>query len=102
MTKFSLYSKFESDVCDQLGRDLAKSESNCVEFWSSLANIRWCHESAEGREVIYSFRAAGDLIARVIGSGHYMDWYCSGPVETVAQWVKEAMAKRGWRPEVVQ
>lgn len=102
MTKFNLYSKFESDVCDLLGRELAASEMNCAQFWSSLANIRWFHESAKDQEVSYSFRAAGDLISRIIGKGHYMDWYCSGPAETVAQWVKEAMGKRGWSPEVYQ
>jgi hypothetical protein len=61
--------------------------------------VSWQHDSAPNEEVGYTFRAAGGLIAQIRGKGSYMDWYCCGPYATVAPWISEAMAKRGWKHE---
>lgn len=64
-------------------------------LWGSLANVSWTHEN--GDTASYTFRAAGDLIAAVIGSGDYMNWYCSHEYGVVDSEIAELMAVQGWR-----
>lgn len=93
-----IYAKFEDDVREVLGSHLRDSEENSAQFWSSLANMDWFHESSP-EEVGYTFRAAGGLIAQIRGEGDYLDWYCSGPYAVVAPWIAELMATKGWRAQ---
>jgi hypothetical protein len=67
----------------------------CKRIWSALANVDWykpeTHDSAS-----YSFRAAGDMIAAIIGRGNYMDWYCSGPYAAITNEIRRSFHKAGW------
>ncbi len=88
---------FETAVNRALGDRIRSDDDICRGMWSALANQPWHHD--DGDTAAYSFRAAGDLIAAVRGSGDYMDWYCSGPYAAVSDEIKEAMAKEGWHPD---
>ncbi len=72
--------------------------NNCLgcRLWGSLANVDWMH--GEEHFASYSFRAAGDLIAAIVGAGDYMDWYCSANHGTPYDDIVEGLAKEGWRP----
>lgn len=89
--------KFEVMIDESFG-DQLRTEGRTgdlgKEIWSALANTDWKHTS--GDTAGYSFRAAGDLIAAIVGEGDYMDWYCSGPYETVSARVHQAFEKKGW------
>lgn len=85
---------FEAALTRALGEQMRSDDTLCAEVWSALANVDWTHKS--GDTAAYSFRAAGDLIAAIIGRGDYMDWYCSGPLATVSERVAKSMAGEGW------
>jgi hypothetical protein len=65
-----------------------------AQVWGALANVDWLNDN--GDTAGYSFRAAGDMIAAIIGDGDYLDYYCSASYATVPDWIAEAMAKEGW------
>lgn len=83
-------------VESSLGDALRADGSLCIELWSALSNQDWRHEN--GDTAGYSFRAAGDLVAAVIGRGDYMDWYCSGEPGVVSERIRAALAREGWTP----
>lgn len=87
---------FEMAVFRSLGPTMKSDPELCAEMWSALANVEWT--TYNGDSAAYSFRAAGDLIAAVIGRGDYMDWYCSGPDGRVSERVANALATEGWFP----
>ncbi len=87
---------FEVAVSIALGERIRTDDATAKAMWSALANQDWKHEN--GDTAAYSFRAAGDLIAAVRGSGEYMDWYCSGPYATVSEEIEQAMKSQGWSP----
>ena len=85
---------FESDVERLLGDRVRASREDAEALWGALANIDWNHDGLVG--LGYTMRSAGGLVARIRGSGDYLDWYCSGPHGVVADWISEAMATAGW------
>jgi hypothetical protein len=85
---------FKQAVERALGEQMRADDSLCREVWSALANVDWRH--ANGDTAGYSFRAAGDLIAAIIGRGDYTDWHCSGPYAVVSDRVDEALSNEGW------
>ena len=97
---------FEEDFKDDLfaqalnkvlGNDMREEESVCEDVWSALANVDWKHYN--GDTAGYSFRAAGDLIAAIIGKGDYMDWYCRSDAKIVKPYIYEALKEEGWEPD---
>ena len=97
---------FEEDFKDDLfaqalnkvlGNDMREEESVCEDVWSALANVDWKHYN--GDTAGYSFRAAGDLIAAIIGKGDYMDWYCRSEAEIVKPYIYELLKEEGWEPD---
>lgn len=91
---------FENAVERALGPAMREDDTLCVELWSALANIDWTH--ASGETAGYSFRAAGSLVAAILGRGCYMDWYCSGPYAVVSERIESALAAEGWTHQVIE
>jgi hypothetical protein len=71
-----------------------------AQVWGALANVDWKHDN--GDTASYSFRAAGDMIAAILAEGDYVDWYCSAPYGFGPDWMADAMAKEGWRPDTAE
>jgi hypothetical protein len=88
---------FELAVNRALGAQIKSDDDTACAMWSALANMDWRH--AGGERASYTFRAAGDLVAEVRGSGDYMDWYCCGPYATVRDDIAEALRAEGWTAE---
>lgn len=88
---------FERAVNRALGARIRSDDAIGADMWSALANQHWHHDN--GDTAGYSFRAAGDLIAAVRGTGNYMDWYCSGPYAVVSDEIGAALANEGWHPD---
>jgi hypothetical protein len=87
---------FEMAVERALGARIRADEATARAMWSALANVDWRH--AYGDKASYSFRAAGDMIAAIRGSGDYMDWYCCGPWAEIRADIAAAMRAEGWAP----
>jgi len=93
--------KFEDDFRELFTSRLKGDEDFGSELWSAMANVKWIHEDdPEETRIHRGFRSAGSMIASMLGKGDYIDWYCSGPYETVSEYIAEKMAAKGWRYEV--
>lgn len=86
--------RFELAVERALGARMKESRDLCCDVWSALANVEWKHTN--GDTAAYSFRAAGDLVAAIIGEGCYMDWYCASIDGLITEEIATAMAAEGW------
>lgn len=92
--RISTEDAFEMTIARLFGEKMREDNLLCRDIWSALANVDWAHEN--GDTAGYSFRAAGDLIAAIRGSGDYIDWYCQSPSGIVAGYIEEVMAAEGW------
>ena len=93
--------KFEDDFRELFTQRLKEDEDFGSELWSAMANVDWIHEDdPEETRIHRGFRSAGSMIATMLGTGDYIDWYCSGPYETVSEYIAQKMASKGWRYEI--
>jgi hypothetical protein len=89
--------KFDNDFHELFTERLKENEDFGCELWSSMANVTWYHLlDLKETDCGHSFRGAGALIADMLGKGDYIDWYCSGPYETVSDYIALRMASKGW------
>jgi hypothetical protein len=94
MNKFEL---FENTLTRLFQNKLRTEPEFGTELWSALANVDWYNTKGEVMEAVgYSFRAAGAVIAEIIGEGDYLDWYCSGDYAQVSDFIQRSMKKEGW------
>ena len=89
---------FEMMIVRVFGERMRTDDELCSQIWSALANIDWYHP-ANYDSASYSFRAAGDLIAAIRGTGCYIDWYCSGPDASITDEIRQSFKKEGWIPD---
>lgn len=94
---FTETDNFETLIESLFKERMKKSDEFCTEVWSSLANVIWVNAQEEDKYSA-SFRYAGGLISEIIGRGDYMDWYCSGPYQSVSDEISDAMRGFGWVP----
>lgn len=87
---------FEAAVIRALGPKIRSDDETARAMWSALANVEWQH--ANGDTAGYSFRAAGDLVAAIRGSGDYLDWYCESAIATIRGDIADALRAEGWTP----
>ena len=85
--------EFEHTLDELFNRGLAEDQKLAEELWAALANIEW--RKGEQR-ILYSFRAAGDVVAALLGEGTYLDWYCCATPAVVSRRVADALLSRGW------
>jgi hypothetical protein len=90
---------FEVTVNRVLGERIRSDAIIACDMWCALANVDWRHTN--GDTAAYSFRAAGDLVAAIRGSGMYMDWYCCGYHGRVTEEISDALATEGWSWEIL-
>ena len=79
-----------------------ESDEYCKALYAAMCNMGW-----QRIEVIpilkdeywsCSWRAAGRIVSELREEGDYMHWYCSGGEGTVAEVIREDLAKLGWQP----
>jgi hypothetical protein len=93
----TVYDHFEDIISKYLGERMKTDAALCSRIWSSLANVNWYFIKSSQLIVCgYSFRAAGGMIADIRQQGDYMDWYCSGPYQTVDEEFRKIMKKEGF------
>jgi hypothetical protein len=90
--------KFFKDFEEEFGADIKKDDEICKRLYSALCNTEWFHDDYKSKDgVLCSFRYSGSLIARIRGTGCYMDWYCCAEPAIVSDDIRERMGNRGWR-----
>jgi hypothetical protein len=69
------------------------SEIYCRDLYGALCNNRFFYGDDEW---VCTCREAGGIVADIIKSGNYMDWYCSGNESVVTDEIKLDLMMMGW------
>lgn len=69
------------------------SEIYCRDLYGALCNNRFFYGDYEWT---CSWRMAGGIVADIIKSGNYLDWYCSGNESVVTDEIRLDLMKMGW------
>lgn len=91
--------------------DLYRSKHLCKkvqnEVYAQALYAAMCNNvfEKEGTEWSVSWRTAGDIVAKMVGKGCYLDYYCSGMMNddyrtdegTVTPEIKQDLESLGWR-----
>jgi hypothetical protein len=69
------------------------SQVYCTDLYGALCNNRFFYGD---KEWSCSWRMSGGIVADIINSGEYIDWYCSGNEGVVTDEIKLDLMMMGW------
>jgi hypothetical protein len=73
---------------------MRSSKDYCKRFYATLCN----NELYKDNDVIgYSWRSTGALVADILCTGDYLDWYCSGNEGYIDEEVEQDLLDMGWQ-----
>lgn len=89
-----------------------RSREDAEDVYRSLCNVGWALESSPAKSygdinllgvdrsaIAYSWRAAGALVADLVGEGEdYLDYYCVGREGTITDEIRSLFKSKGVRP----
>ena len=76
-----------------------QSEQYAEALYAALCNMQWEYIGQTETELwTCSWRYSGGIIARIVGEGDYMDWYCSGNEGTVSEEIAADLLSINWKP----
>jgi len=86
------------DIIDSqnIKNKMRASKDYCKRFYAAMCNTDLYKTGISG-EYGYSWRAAGGLIADILGEGDYLNWYCSGNEGFVDDEVQNDLNAIGWK-----
>jgi hypothetical protein len=113
--------------CDWIVDKIRNNDTYAQNFYAALCNQEWREDDVwevlRDKTWSCSWRSAGGIVADIQGKGDYMDWYCSGmmqshpddnimggadsiknyvPEGTVTDEIRWDLAQIGWHPVVDQ
>ena len=92
MTRVNLARDIQDSV--MVKTKMRSSKDYCKRFYATLCN----NELHKKNNVMgYSWRSTGALVADVLCTGDYLDWYCSGNEGHIDEEVEEDLLDMGWR-----
>ena len=85
------------DIIDSqnIKNKMRASKDYCKRFYAAMCNTDLYKTGISG-EYGYSWRAAGGLIADILGEGDYLNWYCSGNEGFVDDEIADDLNEIGW------
>lgn len=93
----SSFSAFERSLETCLGEQMRSSRAFAEEVWGGLTNLRWIHN--DHGSIGFDYRAAGELVARIVGEGTWLTYYLQVPSGKAPDLMVERMGIHGWEVE---
>ena len=85
--------EYELRTSDYIHDKCLASEQYCMDLYAALCNNDFIKD---GKECGYTWRTAGGIIANILETGDYINWYLSGGEGIVTDEVREDIKKLGW------